>query len=128
MILPNAVPWRLVGYVAVSAVLIVGGWWIGQRLERAAEADRLEAELANTRAAVARERAAAAAYAKQSADARAAEAALAARIAQLPTERLVYVRTPTTGRTTAPDADRRCERLSADFVRAYNDAVTGSAR
>ncbi len=124
MLLSNFIPpW--VKWLAVAAVVagIAGaGWWLNSRLERANEADALAAEMDDLRADMARAQAQAAKAAKDQAEAVAREAALAARIAGLPKERLVYVPKPIPGEP-AP-----CGRLSADWMHAYNEAVTGSAR
>ncbi len=120
-----AIPWRMVGYAALSAAIILGGWWLGSRLDQANEADRLELENASLRAGIARAAEQAARAAKDQAEAAAREAALAARIAGLPKERLIYVPKPVPGQPVPAGA---CPRLSDDFVHAYNEAVTGTAR
>lgn len=122
MIPLSAVPWRLVGYGVAVAAVLAAGWWLNGRLERANEADRLEQDLAALRADVARQAKAAAAEAKLRAESEAREAALAARIAAIPKERLVYVPKPVPGQ---PLPAGPCPRISDEFVRAYNEAVTG---
>lgn len=39
-----AIPWRLVGAGAAVLAVLAAGWWLNGRLDRAAEADRLERE------------------------------------------------------------------------------------
>lgn len=120
-----AIPWRLVGYAVAVAAVLGAGWWVNSRLERAKETDRLEMENASLRAGIARAAEQAARFAKNEAEAAAREAALAARIAGLPKERLIYVPKPVPGQPVPAGA---CPRLSDDFLRAYNEAVTGTAR
>lgn len=116
---------RLIAYAIALAGLIWTGWWLNGRLDRANEADRIEQEMASLRQQIAKDATLREKAAKDMADLRAAEARLQADLAAIPKEKLVYVPKPVPGQ---PIPSGPCPRLSDDFLRSYNAAVTGQAR
>lgn len=110
---------RLIAAGVLVAVLAGIGWKVNGWRQDAARLPVVEAERDAERRqrAVEQQRAQEAALA--AAKARAAETALQAAIAAVPKERLIYVPEPVPGKPAA------CPRLSDDFLRNYNSAVTG---
>lgn len=111
---------RLIAAGVLLAVLAGIGWKINGWRQDAARLPVVEAERDAERLQRAAEQQRAQEAALAAAKAQAAEQALQAAIAAIPTERLVYVPEPVPGEPPA------CPRLSDDFLRNYNAAVTGS--